>query len=58
MVQAGMSATEVMTISGHTQMSTFARYVNPNDDAARRAADLLAAFNAIALQDNREVLIN
>ena len=53
-----MSATEVMTISGHTQMSTFARYVNPNDDAARRAADLLAAFNAIALQDNREVLIN
>ena len=58
MVQAGMSATEVMKISGHTQMSTFARYVNPNDDAARRAADLLAAFNAIALQDNREVLIN
>lgn len=58
MVQAGMSATEAMKVSGHTQMSTFARYVNPNDDAARRAADLLSAFNAAALLGNSEALIN
>jgi hypothetical protein len=37
---------EVMKISGHTQMSTFARYVNPNQDSLKRAAEMLSAFNA------------
>jgi integrase len=46
MVQAGITPMEVMKISGHTQMITFARYVNPNNDAVRRAADALAQFNA------------
>lgn len=46
MVAAGMPPAEIMKISGHTQMTTFARYVNPTADAARKGADLLAAFNA------------
>lgn len=46
MIAAGMPATEVMKISGHTQMTTFARYVNTNEQAARRGAELLAAFHA------------
>ena len=37
---------EVMKISGHTQMNTFARYINPANDSLRRAADALAAFHA------------
>ena len=37
---------EVMKISGHTQMSTFARYVNPSQHSLKRAADMLSAFNA------------
>ncbi len=46
MIQAGLSAMEVMKISGHTQMNTFARYVNPNTPAVTRIADILAAFHA------------
>lgn len=44
MIQAGMPAAEVMKISGHTQWTTFARYVNINEQAARRGAELLSAY--------------
>lgn len=46
MIQAGLSPMEVMKVSGHTQMTTFARYVNPNTQAVTRIADVLAAFHA------------
>ena len=46
MIQAGMAAAEVMKISGHTQWTTFARYVNVNEEAARKGADLLAGHLA------------
>ena len=45
MIQAGLSPMEVMKISGHTQMNTFARYVNPNIQAVQRIADVLSAYN-------------
>lgn len=48
MVQAGIAPMEIMKISGHTQHATFARYVNPDTGAVQRAADTLAAFNALA----------
>jgi integrase len=44
MIQAGMPAAEVMKISGHTQWTTFARYVNVNEQAARRGAELLSVY--------------
>jgi integrase len=44
MIQAGLSAMEVMKISGHTQMNTFARYVNPDKYAITRVASVLTAF--------------
>jgi integrase len=44
MIQAGMPAAEVMKISGHTQWTTFARYVNINEQAARRGAELLSVY--------------
>jgi integrase len=47
MIEAGMPPAAVMKISGHTQMTTFARYVNPNADSARRGADMLAAFHRV-----------
>lgn len=57
MVQAGLPPMEVMKISGHTQMTTFARYVNPNSHSVRRAADALAAFNAeVGAQDTSEMV--
>jgi integrase len=46
MIEAGMPPAAVMKISGHTQMTTFTRYVNPNADAARRGAELLSAYTA------------
>lgn len=46
MIQAGLSPMEIMKISGHTQMNTFARYVNPNTQAVTRIADVLTAFHA------------
>jgi integrase len=45
MVNAGLPPMEIMKISGHTQWTTFARYVNPNDDAITRIADVLSAYN-------------
>lgn len=36
MVRAGIAPGEVMTVSGHTQPATFARYVNTDADTARR----------------------
>jgi integrase len=45
MVEAGMPSAQIMKISGHTQMTTFQRYVNPNDEAVRQAASLLHAYN-------------
>jgi integrase len=42
MIQAGILATETMKISGHTQFVTFARYVNVNEQAARKGAARLA----------------
>lgn len=56
MIQAGLSPMEVMKVSGHTQMTTFARYVNPNTQAITRIADILAAFHAesITQPDNDE----
>ena len=44
MIQAGMPAVEVMKISGHSQFSTFARYVNVVGDGARRAAQKLDEY--------------
>jgi integrase len=46
MIQAGLSPMEVMKVSGHTQMNTFARYVNPNTQAVQRIADVLSAYNS------------
>ena len=34
----------IMKISGHTQMTTFARHVNPNADSSRRGAEMLSAM--------------
>lgn len=46
MIQAGMTPMQVMKISGHTQMTTFARYVNADEDAVKRAAQAIHAFHA------------
>lgn len=57
MIAAGVQPMEVMKVSGHTQINTFARYVNPNSAAVKRAADALAAYNiAAGAQDATEAV--
>jgi integrase len=46
MLEAGMPHAKVMKISGHTQMSTFLRYLNVNAELVREAAALLDARHA------------
>lgn len=45
MVSLGIPSMEIMKISGHTQMNTFARYVNPDTNAIQRIAERLSAYN-------------
>lgn len=47
MIAAGTPPMEIMKLSGHTQMTTFARYVNPNEQALKLAAERLDEFNAL-----------
>jgi hypothetical protein len=42
-----------MKISGHSQTSTFLRYLNPKGEAMKRAADLLTTFNESQLAQIR-----
>ena len=44
MIQAGIPATETMMSSGHTQFVMFARYVNVNEQAARKGAERLSEY--------------
>ncbi len=48
MVNAGLPPMEIMKISGHTQWTTFARYVNPNAQTVRKIADVLSDYHAKA----------
>lgn len=44
MIQAGMAPAEVMKLTGHKQIATFLRYMNTDDQTARRAAEALDVF--------------
>ena len=48
----------VMKLTGHSQMGTFARYVNANDDAATKGAEALDAFRQNALSESESEMIN
>jgi integrase len=47
MVKTRQPAPLIMKVSGHTQHSTFARYVNPDNEMITGIADALAEFNAM-----------
>lgn len=46
MVEAGMPPMQIMSISGHTQMTTFARYVNADSNTVKRVGDAMNDFRA------------
>lgn len=47
MVKTRQPAPLIMKVSGHTQHSTFARYVNPDNEMITGIAEALAEFNAM-----------
>jgi integrase len=58
MIQAGMPPLQVMKISGHTQMTTFSRYVNTDNDTARNIATALDTFYAGGSVKEENSLVN
>jgi integrase len=59
MVQTGMPTAQIMKITGHTQMITFQRYVNPTDDSLRAMAKMLHNLNTQAgAQQPQSELVN
>lgn len=58
MVQGGVAPMIVMKLTGHSQMATFARYVNANDDAATKGAEALDAYRQTALGESAPERIN
>ncbi|MBX3278837.1 MAG: tyrosine-type recombinase/integrase [Acidobacteria bacterium] len=58
MIQAGMPPMQVMKISGHTQMTTFARYVNIDNDTARNVAAALDTFQSINRPEALSAVVN
>ncbi len=51
MVNEGLASGEVMKTSGHTQMKTFQRYVNPTEDTVRRNAERLGQYNKVRMSE-------
>jgi len=47
MVSTGLPHTEIMKVSGHTQWSTFVRYVNQTEMSVTRIATALSAVNTV-----------
>ena len=57
-IEQGMPPLQVMAISGHTQMQTFARYVNADKAALRRAAFAMDSYHLNEGEDNRVGKVN
>jgi integrase len=58
MVRSGISASEVMKISGHSEMKTFLRYMNLTSDSVSVAASRLDAFNAAQRELNQSEIVS
>jgi integrase len=59
MVSVGLPPMEIMKVSGHTQWTTFARYVNPNTQAVQRIADVLSKFHdSNSIYENKNEFVN
>lgn len=55
MVNSGLPPMEIMKVSGHTQWTTFARYVNPTTDTVRHIAKTLSTYvDSSGSSDNNE----
>ena len=58
MVNAGLPPMEIMKVSGHTQWTTFARYVNPSSQTIRNIADAMTNYVRRGQTDIVSELVN
>lgn len=59
MVNVGLPPMEIMKVSGHTQWTTFARYVNPNTDTVRHIANVLTQYHNSSIPiEHKTELVN
>ena len=58
LIQGGLAPMEAMKITGHTQVQTFARYINANEQAAQRAAAVLDQWRVDADQQTVSEYLN
>jgi integrase len=58
MIEAGMPAAQVMVVTGHSEFSTFRRYVSADDEAVRRAGVALDAWHEQSEAETASELIN
>lgn len=56
MIRAGVSHTEVMKITGHTQISTFLRYLNMTNESLVLSVNKLDAYLSDRTAENRPVV--
>lgn len=55
MVNSGLPPMEIMKVSGHTQYTTFARYVNPNTQTVQHIANVLTDYlSKTSVQESKE----
>lgn len=52
MVNEGLPSSEIMKATGHTQMTTFQRYVNPTAETIRQNAARLGRYNEARLSES------
>jgi integrase len=58
MVKAGQPTALIMKVSGHTQHSTFARYVNPDTQTVLNIAEALNAYNQSQAKSEGDEMVN
>lgn len=58
MIESGMPHAQVMVVSGHSEFSTFRRYVSTDGDAVRRAGEALDAWHAMPTVATQSEYVN
>ena len=58
MIESGMPHAQVMVVSGHSEFSTFRRYVSADDEAVKRAGLALDAWHAMPTTTMQSEFVN
>lgn len=57
LIAAGLPPMQIMKVSGHTQINTFARYINPQEDAVKKIAEALTQYQEVPASETMESMM-